>query len=537
MKVGRTRNALVVSALIVLAGLFAAWIWFARGPGAEGVGIPDSPVQVTDVLPAPLASAPEDAERSFALPNPTESIAHASQSEFAAPNAATKGVFRLSGRVRRAEGGNPIEPIHMACRDEFGGMRAQSADVRSGFAFDALAPGLYWLVAGSDSIGYARASVDLRADRRVHMQLVLPRSLPVRVLDELGVAWMPEAGAVIVSRSDPGLGPSTIYRTTWPRRGGARSLEESLLPVPELEPLILKWGPPAFANLIVDESILATHRITDADKEIVFILRRDDPRLAFGELRFRVIDVATREPLDSCSFHVLGTNAYFRDRGAAAEDLQVPPGRWTLEIRARGSTRTTVPVTIRPGELCDLGDIAIGAGFKIRGHVTSEFGQSIWTRVRAARCDASGVEIGPVPSILTVELQANGAFELFGMEPGWHRLTVAGHDGAIFGGELGVNSIRVVEVKGADIDGVELLLQSGIPLIVRPSGRETSDSGLRVLTPEGVEITKLLVGRDAPVRIQLAPGSYDVEMWHELAGPRVRTAIGIVGERVMIDMP
>ena len=99
-----------------------------------------------------------------------------------------------------------------------------------------------------------------------------------------------------------------------------------------------------------------------------------------------------------------------------------------------------------------------------------------------------------------------------------------------------VRCVRVVEVGTDDVDGLVLEARAAISLVVRPSGREASGAGVRVLTPEGLVVESRVLDPHAPSRIDLAPGSYDVETWTERDGARQRTPIEVVRELVVVDV-
>jgi hypothetical protein len=95
----------------------------------------------------------------------------------------------------------------------------------------------------------------------------------------------------------------------------------------------------------------------------------------------------------------------------------------------------------------------------------------------------------------------------------------------------------VVDTRNGDVDGVVLRLVPGVALMICPSGRETNESSYRVVTVDGVVVESGRVSRDGPARVVVAPGGYDVEMWHEQDGPRSRVTIHADGDPVRIDMP
>ncbi len=531
----RTTHRVLGLVFLVAAALFAARWMSARERGTIAV----EPPAPADAMPTDESVAPLVArdDRRNALPDPAP-IDGASP----VPAAAVTGTSsvpgaRLYGSVQLPAGTLP-ETIGVTCADGHGILRHTRTDERSRYAFDELEPGRYWLRAPTDT-GIARATVDVVGDTRVDLELEVLRTLRVRVVDADGVDWIPRGVEVVVTRSAPGdwmPGPRAQ------RRVPARPLWGVGEPAAatEFAPVVLEWPPPTFVSLVVYERVVATLAAGPSDTELVFRVDRDDKRIQPGRVRFRLVDFATREPVEPTTFQLDGAGTAMPPPPGGVGEVDLQPGLWTLRAFAKPTSYARLQFRVEPGVELDLGDIELGGGATVRGIVVDEEGRGVAASVRCEPCDEHGVLERNSTTIYAVLTAADGTFDLRGLSRGYQRLSPAQAPTESVPRADAMDRatvVRVVDLRGGDVEGVVLESRRGLPLVVRPSGRETSESRFRVLTPEKVVVVSQGLLRDGPSRVLLAPGAYDVEMWHERDGPRSSSSIVIAHDPVVIDMP
>lgn len=533
----RAKRRLLGAVLVVLGAISIAvvvWKVATRGPPSGAAQPLTLETRVEAAHESALSEPPIEVRAPRAVP-----VAEVVAESAPAPVAATPTgpPIRLWGTVRAARGVSPMESIHVTCTDGLGVSRSVKADERSRYAFDDLRPGRHWLRAGSDSLGVASAVVDLVGVDRVDLALEPERTLVVQIVDEADVAWRPPNVDFVVTRSAPG---------TWLGQGAHRATRarpplyvDTSNPGPS-ETLVLTWPPPLQVSLIRYQLVLATQPVGEHDTELVFRVARDDARLADGTVRFRFVDTSTREPVTPPSVNLDGSehrSLFAKTPAEGYGPVALRPGGWTLRTMGPGGA-VRRSFRIEPGVDLDLGDIPVGGGATIRGRLLDDQGNGLAAAFQCEPCDEHGVVEPQTATLHSFKAKDDGSFELRGLTRGFYRLSMleyllperARRD-------LVAQAFRLVDLRQDDASGIVLRAQDAVALYVRPSGRETMESGFRVLDAYGVVVRTHSIDRGRPVLVGLAPGVYDVERWHERDGPRDRVAIRIVDEPIGVDMP
>ncbi len=524
-----------ILALVVLAGaaLFAARLLASRESAQAPVEIPASPSVVAAADPV-LAGV--DAIGRRELPAVVdEASAGFEPSAQLIPNPTGDPGLRLWGTVRVE--GLVLAPVEVECTNGLGIQRGLRVDARSRYSFDGLPPGVYWVRAGRDETGIGHARVDLRADTRIDFALERPRMLDVRVLDQNGVAWVPPGIVAIATASPPG---ARLEQGAGAPMFAARGRNlDSFEDGSTFPPLLLEARTPMHVSLVHYEAVVATRLVGPDDTEVVFRIARDELSATRGSVVFRLIDATTRAPLANPTVPIDGQGMLHVPCTDGVGRAPLAPGSWTLRVSMPELGYVQVPFRIEPGVELDLGDIAIGGGATIRGRVVDEQGRGRLSALECDPCDEHGVVARKSSTLYLLETASDGSFQLRGLPRGRHRLSISGARRTLGGAgfELDeVRCVRVVEVGTNDVEGLVLKARTAIPLVVRPSGREVSGAGVRVLSPEGLVVETRTLAAHAPVRIDLAPGSYDVETWTERDGAHERTPIEVVREPVVVDV-
>jgi len=508
-------RAAVISAVAVLIALVLVVSWWSfwdastttefGGPGAGPV-------------------AAQDAQRGLAVD--TSGIGPLA---LATGNAAAGSTFRLWGQVRLSEAVSERYAMSVACCDELGAVREQRVDERSEYSFDDLPAGRYWLRATMNGTDPSHALVHLATDARQDFTLARQRKLSVRVIDENDWEWKPEGALFHATRSTPGHEIDFALDGIRVVNAAGAGFQHSDEEVPSW--LWLDWPPPLYASLVVERLVLETQLVTAETERIEFRLARADPRLRPGRLRFRLVDAKTRQVHEIALGFLMG-RGFRASLGFGVCDQPIPPGPWVLRTFSFEHEQRLLPCRMAPGGELDLGDIPLYPAATIRGRVVDERGRPSSLGVRCAACDARGNTMPSGGVLTSAKMADDGSFELKSLERGFCRLSVHGTRELALG-----DCVRVVDVRERDAKDVMLTVRPGVALVVRPSGRETPESGGRVYDSERVLVTSFTMSPDWPERIELAPGVYEVESWLEQGGPVTRTPIRLERDPVAVDMP
>jgi hypothetical protein len=134
-----------------------------------------------------------------------------------------------------------------------------------------------------------------------------------------------------------------------------------MLPSGYLGRVVLRAQPPVYVNLMRYQYVVATRRVEAGETEVVFELDRDDRVLQPATLRFRVVDAATRAPVEKAMAMLDGSGSRTsRVDGAQHEITDLDPGRYVLraypkvELRLWNGTSRRVHDELVDGRV-DLG--------------------------------------------------------------------------------------------------------------------------------------------------------------------------------------
>lgn len=512
----RVRAAVAGAVAVLIAAVLVVSWWSVRDaspttePGDRGAG----------------AFAAQDAQR-----GPAGDSSGVGPLDSSAGHAGAASKFRLWGQVRLSDAVSERYAMSVACCDELGVVRERRVDERSEYSFDDLPAGRYWLRATMGRTDPSHELVRLTTDARQDFTLgPSQRQLSVRVIDDDGRAWKPEGALFHATRFVPGAEidfASDGIRVVNAAGGGFQHSDED---VPSW--LWLDWPPPLYASLVVERLVLETQLVTAETERIEFRLARNDPRLRPGRLRFRLLDAATKEVAEAPVAVLVGRGFRASVGRYGVCDQSVPPGPWVLRTVSVEHGQRLLPFRMAPGGELDLGDILLYPAATIRGRVVDERGRPSPLGVRYAACDAQGNTV-PSSGVLAPATRVDdGSFELKGLERGFCRLSVHGTRDLSLG-----DCVRVVDVRERDARDVVLTVRPGVALVVRPSGHETPESGVRVYDSDRVLVTSFAMSANWPERIELVPGTYAVEAWLEQGGAVTRTSVRLEREPVGIDMP
>jgi hypothetical protein len=245
----------------------------------------------------------------------------------------------------------------------------------------------------------------------------------------------------------------------------------------------------------------------------------------------------------------------FDDRGTAISSTgafrfaDVAPGKHRLELRSRGfSKRTFAQLQLASGQTLDLGDIVMGAGGRVIGHVVDLKGRPVaGAKVRASPTnvfvDSDGDALGGespgalMQGILTATSDARGAFELRGLSAEEPTSVVALSPAGC--------SAAVQLAAGATSTPVTLVLHGygSLEGVVTKQGKPMTGIDVQVISNDMRVFRTVLTGSDGSFQLSRIPeGQVDVTARHDTdtsvtpstlvtveAGKRARVTLAMAG--------
>ena len=137
--------------------------------------------------------------------------------------------------------------------------------------------------------------------------------------------------------------------------------------------LLLDCDLPVCVSLVHGQAVLQTRRVVTSEDEVTFVVSPEELLADLATLRVRVIDAESGLAIARARV-TLGGGACF-DPGVATDPEGIAtierrePGRFDLKVAASGYELFRRPVDALPGELTDLGTVALEKEATVDGHV------------------------------------------------------------------------------------------------------------------------------------------------------------------------
>ncbi|MBK7645600.1 MAG: carboxypeptidase regulatory-like domain-containing protein, partial [Planctomycetes bacterium] len=246
--------------------------------------------------------------------------------------------------------------------------------------------GHYLVVLGGEAYRREELQVDLAATPQVQQRDFVVHAgmrFPIRVVDASGASPLgpPDSEAtrrawsltVRATRSAPletvnALSPSTNELSECGEFNARHLLEpgEANLGADALGLLTLSQPPPLFVSLAFGNRTVATQRIEELPKELVFTVDPEMLRSLLAGVRLRLVQADGRTPLVGGSLTLSTQNGaggqVSSDADGRAEFLERIPGAYEIRLASKGRALQGRSVVLEPGQVLDLGDIAMREG-------------------------------------------------------------------------------------------------------------------------------------------------------------------------------
>ena len=421
--------------------------------------------------------------------------------------------------------------------DPSGRRRSSDAKREGTYALRELDFGTYWVTASADGYVDSEERVELRADRPVVVKdFTLKKAVELRIrvttpdgrnlLDVLKETGAPRGARLlfpVATREMPGSRFEEVAGSLNDRLGVGR-FEDHGPRVERAAPgslgvLLLDCDLPVCVSLVHHQAVLQTKRVVTSADEVTFVVSPEDLLANLATLRIRVIDAESRLAIARARV-TLGGGACF-DPGVATDPEGIAtierrePGRFDLKVTADGYELFRSPVAALPGELTDLGTVALEKEATVEGRVLDLEDHPVAASFSLGIVDPQDPSIHWFRGEEYTSSDA-GHLEIRGLGRKSYVLRTNNHDLPDDGGWRGVAWVSgnvPLDTRAGSIAGLEIHLQPASKLVLRDVAGGTGDAmRFRVADELGQELVAGLLHGSEPRPLALPVGSYVVSL-------------------------
>lgn len=503
------RRLLIVPILVALVA--GAW-WLAqrstRVNDAQSALSGAEAESASATIPEVLASVGRDARgRDLSTTKPTSLFAELV--ETAKDLVSSDEGTTLYGFVR-APDGSPSPQANLSATDRFGVVVRARASDSGAYSIPALAAGPWWISTSSKRTEEAKTRIEISVgerEKRLDLRLVTQPSVLVRVVDREGTSITRIQLLAIATLTPPAMWIDEISGGLDNPLGVGQFLDASTprhtVPEGYLGQLVLFEAPPLFVSLVWYQRVIVTQRVEADQKEVTFELPAD--ALQPASLRARTVDGQTQAVVENpVAFLANNGMRMAKPTAGVFEWKNLPPGNYSIRAQAKGYGTTERRVLLELGASLDLGDVALEPEQWISGTVVDEEGNGAVVDLRFDRCSDEGEPFPHLGSIYVVASKESGEFRIGALSRGVYQVssTQANGDTRLLR--------QIVDTRNGPVENLRLELMRGIPLVVR--GRDADWRHVRYrIHGEGASGKERKLSAEAPQRIHLAPGAYEIE--------------------------
>ena len=373
------KRALGTVALLV--ALVIGWIvWNSGASNAPRVaGEPGNTAAAAPSADANLDRTAGSGSTASASPDATQTPASSQP-----PTSLDSAEILVRGMLRD-EQGQPAENAYLTWVQS-GGAEHRLVCKDGAYSAPGLRPGHYLVVLGGEAYRREELQVDLAAAPEIQSRDFVVHAgmrFPIRIVDSNGASLLPAEGdsaarrawalTVRATRHAPPESVDALPLTTdelsecgeFSRRfllePGREALGADILGM-----LTLSEPPPLFVSLAFGNRTVATRRIEELPKELVFTIDPEALRSLLAGVRLRLVQADGHTPFVGGSVTLSTQNGAggrcATDESGKAEFLERIPGAYEIRIDAKGRALQGRSVVLEPGQILELGDIAMIEG-------------------------------------------------------------------------------------------------------------------------------------------------------------------------------
>ena len=569
---GTVRPAAFPALALAAALILAVFGWRFIRSGRSNAGVTDSAARAhrsiasrprRDVPPdETVLSATESPDRTPVAPiEPRESPAPAVTGGLR-PETLVFGSLLDASHSRVGDG----RPAGVRFVDRLGRRRSSDAGKEGTYELRALDFGTYWVTASADGYRSIGETIELRPDRpSIQKDFTLQKSEALRVrlttpdgrnlLDVLRETGAPRGACLLIpiaTREFPGERFDEVTGSLNDRFGvgrfrnrDARDAEDSL---DCMGTLLLDCDLPVCVSLVHYQRVLQTKRVSGSQDEVTFVVAPADLIHELATIRVQVLDAATGLPIPRARVSLAGGT--YSDPGVATDPTGIAtiarrePGEFDLRIAANGYEVFRKSIDARPGELTDLGTVALEQEVTVEGRVldledhprSASFSLGVLDPVdhaihwcRQEECRSSG----------------DGSLEIRGLGRKEYVVRTSNHDALDereWKGVAWVSGIVLIDTRAGPISGLEirlrpasrLVLHAGAAVVV--AGVAGDEMRFRVVDESGRELVAGLFHGSEPRPLALPAGNYVVSLLDARGAVRSDRPVTLGSESVEVDL-
>ena len=502
----------------------------------------------------------------FAATKPPERILLAEAGSPDPPDSAVAEVSRPATRVYGSLLDPSYTPIQGAWSagvvfvDHTGLRRSSDAKQEGAYALHSLGFGTYWVTASADGYRSLEETVELRPDwPLMRKDFTLQKAVELRVkvttpegenlFDVLKETGAPMGARILVpvaTRVPPGKRFAEVvgsvnsefgagrYQSHGPRAGKVAPGGMGVL--------VLDCDLPVWVSLVHFQVVLQTQRVDVGQDEVTFVLTPDDLLAGLATIRVQVIDAETGLPLQHARVMVRGGT--YSDLGVATDPQGVAtidrrePGHFVLHVRAAGYERLRKPIDALPGEVTELGTVALDKEVTVEGRVLDLEGHP-----RSASFSLGILDPGD-HSIHWFQQEGfrsagDGSFDIKGLGRKEYLIRTSNHDAHNNGEWEGITWVSgnlLLDTRAGSVAGLEVRLRPASKLVLHVAGGVGDGMRFRVVDERGFELVASGLHGSEPRLLQLPAGNYRVSLLDPRGAVLSEHSTTLGAETVDIDL-
>jgi hypothetical protein len=309
---------------------------------------------------------------------------------------------------------------------------------------------------------------------------------------------------------------------------------------------------PLYVSACVRSTVLDTQLVQPGTEDVTFSVSLDQLRSCFGEVRLRIVDAITDQPIEGCQVNFFDPDTHGDGRSLGAQGTavfeRIPAGPTPLSILAVGHAAISTQIRVEAGQVNDLGTFRMEPAVSIRGTITDANGQPLarpfigLVPLDEYRPDQ---RVGPMwssnrgsitvgGSLFTLATAEDGQFAALNLNRGRYLLRMI--YGASGKRDLCFHPL-VIDTTGGSVEGLHIQAQAGTPVWVRLDRDAPEDTWVRILDSDHNPARDLDYSRLPPTMpFSLLPGPYTCAVYTN-GVEHAKIAFDVGSSPVNVDIP
>lgn len=531
---GSVGSGRVLALLAACLLTICAWLLVGSGASTSGVpaltGGPASPISAPEMSTEAAALSVETSQRTSAAESATIAV------PAAAPVASTRPKTLVRGSLRDASDA-PIQgasSARVSFVDHAGQRRSSDAKQEGAYELHELEYGTYWVTASADGYRSLEEKFELKPNQpRMVKDFTLQKAVQLRirvttpegkdlfeVLKQTAAPLGTRLLVPIATREPPGKRFNEVAGSLNDKLGVGQFQDHGPradgLPPGCMGLLLLDCDLPVCVSLVYHHVVLQTKLVGKGEDEVGFVLSPAELFASQATIRLCVIDAETRQPIERA--RVMLSGGSYASAGVATDAQGVAaidrrePGLFDLQVWAKGYESSRTLIDALPGEITDLGTVALESEVGVEGRVLD-----LESHPRAASFSLGIID--PVDRVVHWSKQqrftssGDGSFAIHGLGRREYVIRTGNHDAVDAGEWEGIRWVSgnlSLDTRAGSITGLELRLRRASKLVLRTAATTVEWMGFRVVDEHGIELVGGRFHGSEPRALALPAGSYRI---------------------------